>query len=1208
MNLSKNKKYLFLIFGLILILLIPLESLINQKTNLQAVFNKKLNVKEQVIKVQLENLIQSTNVDSLFAKIIRDKTLEGLSFYAFHNGQPKYWSNSAISFENINEFKKQNGIIYLKDGIYHYQKREKGNIIFLGLILIKNEYSIQNNYLKSNLHPSFGITDDVQISLKEQSKDKSIKDLQGNFLFSLKINASNYKSSDWLSIISYFLGLVLLTLFVNKQLKQHKKFKKYASLISIGAVFIFYLFSTIFSIPESIYYQKIFSPTIFGHSAVLPSLGHFLIVALTILVLTILWVKRIKTNSQQLLLKAIVSMVIVSILNVVFTNWFAGLIINSNINFDVNNLLDLSAYSFIGILIVIVLYTCLAVLIKSVVNDYYSASLKQNQLLTLFWVFVLAAILITHLIFEVNWKIASWMLVAILIFAIGNSTKTKFYQSILLVILIAGTITVGFVQFSKQKEQVNQEFLIKKLAKEADPVTEYLFADLKNKIEKDTLLANHSSSYWDEKDDLDAYLIEKYFTGYWNKYDVFLFLCLPEDTLVVQPENKEVSCTEFFTEKAERESVSRNHFNDNIQFLYNEEGIGSYLGNVAIKPTDTTLSNLSNATLYIEMLPKILSNNEGYPELLLNEKEIGVSTSLNKYSFAKYKKNKLVNQNGDCNYNLELEKNFHFNENGFYTQSSTNYQNLYYQSDKNTVMVLSAVQKTNFNYITTFSYFFICCSLFILIVGLLFNIEPFHWRIAFSDFSTKIQLVIIVSTFLSFVLFGLGTSYYIEKQYDDKNTNNLQEKVQSVIAELNNELAEENTLDDINPDFVTNQLVKYSNIFYADINLYGTNGQLIATSRPEIIERGLISKRMNPYAFHHLKQHKKSSFIHEENIGKMNYLSAYVPFRNNENKVIAYLNLPYFAKQNQLENELSQFFTALINIYALLFLVSIFIAISFANYISEPVRLIKDKIRALQLGKSNEFIDWKSNDEIGSLVKEYNQKVLELEKSAKLLAQSERESAWREMAKQVAHEIKNPLTPMKLSIQHLERSIADNPSDLPERIKRTAKTLVEQIDTLTNIANEFSSFAKMPSANEQQLNLIEILETTIDLYKKEQVEIKFENHCEKEALLFADKDQLNRLFSNLIKNAIQAIPESQKAKIEVAASCKKNNYIITITDNGGGIPKELQEKIFTPNFTTKTTGMGLGLAMVKNIVENLNGTIDFTTSNKGTMFKIEIPC
>lgn len=1205
MSSEKSKNYLLLISGLILLLFNPLVSLVSQKTDANAVFKQKLNAKEQVVATYLDQWVNTAATIGLYPQIIHDKTLEGISFYEFENGKLKFWSNSIISFQNSLDFKDSSGVIFLEDGFYQYQKREKGKSIYLGLVLIKNEYTIQNSYLKSNLHPSFGIVDDVQISLKEKGTETSITDIHGNFLFSMKIISSNYLTSNGISIIIYLLGVVLLVIYIYKTLRQHKIYKKQASIITIGVAFVFYLFSTILSIPEGIYFQKIFSPTIFGHSVVLPSLGHFLIVALMILVFTILWVKRSRENQQHLLLKAVVSMAVITILNGIFTNWFAGLIINSNINFDVNNLLDLTAYSFIGILIIIVLYTCLVVLIKSVIHDYSTTKIKQSQLLILFFGVALVVIGIAHLAFNIDWMVSSWMLVAILIFAIGNSIKAKFYQSIVLVVLIAATITVGFIKFSKQKEQVKQEFLIKKLAKEADPVTEYLFNDLKNKIESDTLLANHVPNYWDKKADLDAYILEKYFTGYWNKYDVFLFLCLPTDTLVVQPENKDVGCAEFFADKVARETVAKDNFNENIHFLYNEDGVGSYLGNIFIKPSNTSLSN---ATLYIEMLPKLLSNNAGYPELLLNEKEIGISTLLTKYSFAKYKKGKLVNHSGECNYNLELDKKFHFNENGFYSQTSKSFQNLYYQSDKNTIMVLSALQKTNFNFITSFSYFFICCSLFILILGVLFNVEPFHWRIAFTDFSTKIQLFIIVSIFLSFVLFGLGTSYYIKKQNEDKNNKTLQEKVQSVVVELNAELAEEKTLDQINPEFITNQLIKYSNIFYADINLYGTNGILIATSRPEIIDRGLISNRMNPMAWHSLKQDKKSSFIHEENIGNMHYLSAYVPFRNNENKVIAYLNLPYFAKQNQLEDELSQFFTALINIYALLFLVSIFIAVLFANYISEPVRLIKDKIRALQLGKSNEFIDWKSNDEIGALVKEYNQKVLELEKSAKLLAQSERESAWREMAKQVAHEIKNPLTPMKLSIQHLERSIGDNPADLPERIKRTAKTLVEQIDTLTNIANEFSNFAKMPTANEQQLNLIEILETTIDLYKKEQVNIVFENHCEKEALLFADKDQLNRLFSNLIKNALQAIPENQLGKIEIDVSCHNNCYAITLSDNGIGIPEELQEKIFTPNFTTKTTGMGLGLAMVKNIVENLNGSIGFTTSNKGTTFKIEIPC
>lgn len=1200
---SPNKNYFLLILGLVLLFFNSVNSWVFNSNDVLELFNQTLTKKEHLVSEQLEKIISSDTVAKNFHQINHQFNIDGISFYGFENKQLKYWSNSTIAFKNLDEFKKEKGVVFLKDGFYQYLKKQQSNKTYLGLILIKKEYSIQNNYLKSGLHNSFGINDVVEITLDQSSTAHPIYDGEGNYMFSLTINSSTYQSSDWLSIIIFLLGVILLVLFLYRTAKQYKKTKKASSFITLLGVLLFYVVSVIFSIPEAIYHQKIFSPTIFGHSMILPSLGHFLMVSLTILMLTILWVKRSFSKNQNQLLKAVISMLVVAALNLNFSSWFMGLVNNSNINFDVNNLLDLTSYSFIGVLIIIVLFSTLTVLINSIIHDYTNFTIKKNQLLALFWLITLIAVLIGHMVFDINWKITSWMLFAIIVFSVSKTLKPKFYQSILLVLLIAATISYGFITLTKQKEQLNQEFLIKKLAKEADPVTEYLFNDLKNKIETDPLLIQQIDNYWDKKDDLDAYILEKYFTGYWNKYDVFLFLCLPQDTLVVQPENIEVSCFDFFAEKVEREAVLKFNVNDNIHFLYNKDGVGSYLGNVVLKTPDTLYSS---PTLYIEMLPKLLSNNAGYPELLLNEKEIEVSASLTKYSFAKYKKSRLVHSSGDCNYSLELNQKIPFNQDGYFVQSLASYQHLYYQSDKNTVVVLSVLQKTNFNYITTFSYFFIFCSLFILVLGLMFNIEPFSWRIGFTDFSTKIQLFIIISTFLSFVLFGLGTSYYIKKQYEDKNIKSLQEKVQSVVAELNVELAEENSLTNLNPDFITSQLIKYSNVFYADINLYGVSGELLATSRPEIIERGLISNRMNPVAFDELNTHKKSSFIHEEHIGKMNYLSAYVPFRSNENKVVAYVNLPYFAKQNQLENELSQFFTALINIYALLFLVSIVIAVLFANYISEPVRLIKEKIRALQIGQSNEFIDWKSNDEIGSLVKEYNQKVLELEKSAKLLAQSERESAWREMAKQVAHEIKNPLTPMKLSIQHLERSIADNPSDLPERIKRTAKTLVEQIDTLTNIANEFSSFAKMPKAHEQEVNLVEVIETVIDLYKKEVVEITFNNAC-KTAPLLADKDQLNRIFNNLIKNAIQALPADRKGKIEVSLQAHKKHYEIKITDNGIGIPEEMQDKIFTPNFTTKTTGMGLGLAMVKNMVENLNGTIDFTTSTEGTIFRVEVP-
>jgi len=365
---------------------------------------------------------------------------------------------------------------------------------------------------------------------------------------------------------------------------------------------------------------------------------------------------------------------------------------------------------------------------------------------------------------------------------------------------------------------------------------------------------------------------------------------------------------------------------------------------------------------------------------------------------------------------------------------------------------------------------------------------------------------------------------------------------------------------------------------------------------------------MNPEAFNQIHNHKKSSFTHNENIGNLNYISTYVPFRNEKQEILAYMNLPYFTKQNELENELSSFYTALINIYGLLFLISTIIAVFFANYISEPVRMIKNKISALQIGQSYDLLEWESNDEIGALVYEYNKKVIELEKSANLLVKSERESAWREMAKQVAHEIKNPLTPMKLGIQQLQRIAKDNPKDLNERIERTAKTLIEQIETLTKIANEFSSFAKMPSADNEAFNLIPTIETTIDLFNEENVSIDLTEKCNGEAIIMADKDQISRVFNNVIKNSVQAIPENKEGIIKVIVSKSEESLLIEITDNGIGIAPDKRDQIFVPNFTTKSTGMGLGLAMVKNIVENANGHIWFETEEAvGTTFFISFP-
>ncbi|MDO9614372.1 MAG: HAMP domain-containing sensor histidine kinase, partial [Bacteroidota bacterium] len=319
--------------------------------------------------------------------------------------------------------------------------------------------------------------------------------------------------------------------------------------------------------------------------------------------------------------------------------------------------------------------------------------------------------------------------------------------------------------------------------------------------------------------------------------------------------------------------------------------------------------------------------------------------------------------------------------------------------------------------------------------------------------------------------------------------------------------------------------------------------------------------------------------------------------------------LPYFTREDELKQGISTFVVAFINLYLILFLASVIVAVILSNKITLPLSLIREKLKGIQLGKKNEQINYEAGDEIGALVKEYNRKVDELAESAELLAKSERELAWREMAKQVAHEIKNPLTPMKLNIQYLQRAKAEGREHYDDFFERVTKNLIEQIDTLSGIATEFSNFAQIPKAKNEVFDLLEVLRKVCDLFEPNQnLCFSFELNNLKEVLIFADKEQLSRAFLNLIKNSIQAIPSDQNGEIRIEVEMDELVAHIAISDNGSGINEEALEHLFEPNFTTKTSGMGLGLSIVKNIVNNFGGKVWYETElEKGTTFFIEIP-
>src|SRR5690606_38778538 len=384
------------------------------------------------------------------------------------------------------------------------------------------------------------------------------------------------------------------------------------------------------------------------------------------------------------------------------------------------------------------------------------------------------------------------------------------------------------------------------------------------------------------------------------------------------------------------------------------------------------------------------------------------------------------------------------------------------------------------------------------------------------------------------------------------------------------------------------------------------------TTQPRIYDLRLISQYINPHAYINLKNYGKFQFVQNEKIGDLNYLNAYASIRNDNLEPIAYLGIPEYSSQLNYDKNIGSLLNALLNIYALVILVLGLFAVFAANKMTEPLLLVQKSLAKIKIGEANEPIFWKRNDEIGNLIREYNYMIAELEESAKKIMKSERESAWREMAKQVAHEIKNPLTPLKLGMQQLERSWKDGDPNFETRFQSFSKSFIEQVDSLTHIASEFSNFAKMPDTKLEKVNLIEIIKISISLYKNvSNIQINlFNNLDSEEVMVNADKDQLLRVFNNLIKNGVEASVNRRKPKINIFVEKSRSEGVILvdIQDFGEGIPFEAQKKLFQPNFTTKSSGTGLGLAFVKRAIESMEGEISYETHiGKGTSFFISLP-
>ncbi|HEY9170156.1 MAG TPA: ATP-binding protein [Lutibacter sp.] len=466
----------------------------------------------------------------------------------------------------------------------------------------------------------------------------------------------------------------------------------------------------------------------------------------------------------------------------------------------------------------------------------------------------------------------------------------------------------------------------------------------------------------------------------------------------------------------------------------------------------------------------------------------------------------------------------------------------------------------------------------------------------------------ILLILLASVLIATVTIYQYKEQTDEYNLSRLERKEQSIHAAITYWLNSGNTfpLETKNlPYIFKDKIYEISNIEKSEINIYDLEGNLVKSSHsgfvksdaPDLLSDSVLEAISNNF------QHP---YVNEKVINNSSYQTSYSYITDNKFKPFGILNLRYVQDNSEQNKDLKEFLYRLSLVYAIMFFLAILMAYFISSYITRSLKAITEKISQTRLSKLNEKITLSdSSTEIATLINAYNEMVDELEQSAIKLAKSEREQAWREMAKQVAHEIKNPLTPMRLTVQSFQRKFDPKDPNIQDKINEFSNMLIQQIDTLSTIASAFSNFASMPAQNREKIDVVEVVKQALDIFTEDYISF-FPK--QKSIIAKLDKTQVIRIVTNLVKNATQSLEEVENKELEVTLDEDNGNICIIIADNGKGISEVDGERVFEPKFTTKTSGMGLGLAMVKNIVDAYDGSVTFTSkTNIGTVFTVKLP-
>jgi two-component system, NtrC family, nitrogen regulation sensor histidine kinase NtrY len=1141
---------------------------------------------------EMKGIIIHSSVDSLIHYSFGN---EDITYYVFDKNKLVFWSDNRLDISNF---------AFLDYSDWHYTQLPNAHCVsrmlsfestrLLALITIKNNYPYENQELTNNFAKGFKINKQVQIIAGRDTDKQAVFCAHGNYLFTLTGPKNEIYNETWalLGLIAYtFAFLVFFIIYVRAPYFRDRKIlslKEFSFLAAtVGIVIGLGLY---FNYPSLLFWNKLFTPFQYASNPLLASICHLSVVTGYFISTIYLFYFRTHTNSIKSKTGHIILQAIFALYFVLVYNTLSGLIHHSSIQLSILSFKDFSGITF-WVHFLILLWGIGLVLLFFKSHTWYKTKHLLNQA---FYVDIALTVLLYLIYLIISPENAIRLSISFTMIWLSlylpfffkkqknNYVYIACWAFVFTAFLVWNSLIIDSHKRNDKYKVLAQNILINGNT-ENDRMADILLEELNLKINNDRKIGRLIS----KRDSLTAaneYLNKTYLRGFWNKYDMRLNAAnihskvYNEYSQFISRSGTKLKNTHFFSVPANENNMSY---------------IGEFQANY---------NRPDSLFFFMEFYPRRNFKSYSFPNLLIASTP-DIQTRLN-IAIAKYEHHRLVYSSGKFDFSQDnnwIPKN----QSDFFKVYYQGHAHYIYTPNKSSYIIITELQAHGLieyllYFIYTFLAFFSVCWL--IVWAFLHLKSNGNYRLGLT---AKFQYAFIALLILSFFGIFYVSVNFIEQKYQEEQIANLENKKSYIQKALQDLYYWNQDLNVLNTQALNFDLQDLSYIYHTDIHVYDNQGVLIGSSQPLIFNKNLISSRIAPKPYFN----SNSNINQYEHIGKLDYLTGYIDFVNGDFLQIGYIAVPQFFSQGEIRTEIESFLTVIIHIYLIIIVLAIILSLLIGKQLSAPLIVLENKLREMRLGRRNEKIDYSLNDEIGQLVVQYNRTVDELEQSARLLAKSERESAWKSMARQVAHEINNPLTPMKLTIQQLQRTKKMNDERFDDYFEKSSIMLIEQIDNLSRIAGTFSDFARMPEANFERVDIASKIYSVVQLFanNNEHIQIYYEG-VKHGVFVYADPEQLVQVFNNLIKNAIQAIPDDRNGEIRITLVEHQKQAIITITDNGAGIETEIHDKLFVPNFTTKNTGMGLGLAIAKNIIELSGGTITFSTKlHDGTTFKVTLP-